>query len=69
MVRQVYLGKNFQLRKPAVIETLDEKEPKEEPVVEHPAESAIEPAEEPIAEATTEAEATPNEQNNTVDNG
>ena len=69
MVRQVYLGKNFQLRKPAVIETLDEKEPKEEPVVEHTAESAIEPAEEPIAEATTEATATPNEQNNTVDNG
>jgi lipopolysaccharide export system ATP-binding protein len=71
MVRQVYLGKNFQLRKPAVIETLDEKEPKEELVVDTPAESATEPAVEPVAdvEPATDAEAAPNEQNNTVDNG
>ena len=71
MVRQVYLGKNFQLLKPAVIETLDEKEPKEELVVDTPAESATEPAVEPVAdvEPATDAEVAPNEQNNTVDNG
>jgi lipopolysaccharide export system ATP-binding protein len=78
VVRRVYLGKNFQLRKTAVIETLDQKEPLAdtptepiEPEVE-PTEQKVEPAElqteqtEPIAQPQAEPTL---EQNNTEDNG